>query len=111
MRLRFNNDSGNKYVNRKVRTDGTQIISTPEDGFVLTRVNTTNDAANYAVGSLFLTNYTLSEPKIYQFNLASSSQGDWGNGTFNDTTAISQLNFYSTGGTLQGGTIRIYGVN
>jgi hypothetical protein len=112
VKIRFNNDSGANYAVRKVRTDGNQVAST-EDGIVLTRLSNTNSANSYAVGTLLLPNYAASEVKIWNTpGAGSNQQGDFGVGTYNSTTAISQLNFYIGGaGSYSGGTVRIYGVN
>jgi len=93
-----------------MRTDGTQIANS-ENGMVLSRFNNSSDTINGVTGSFWLPNYTSSDNKWIESNMASSSQGDWLIGTYGSTTAISQLNFYASSGSLSGGTIRIYGVN
>ncbi len=114
LNIRFNSDSGANYGRYYAETGGTGTAGTGLSQISPIEIGTTSAYDRAGVLWATIPRYTESHYKSFVYSAVgyvnSAAQGRFGYFTWNNTSAITSIEF-ATNGTWSGGTVYIYGVN
>jgi hypothetical protein len=119
VRIHLNGDTGSNYNQMgHWNNDGTWASLQEYDGtnFLFVRTTTSTSARRLANGVFEIPDYASSYNKRWQGwsmvrTNAGAQHGIFNNGTYGSTSAISSITFTCQSGTLNGGTVLLYGVS
>lgn len=116
--IRCNGDTGSNYGRRNIAIAGTTVVggTTVGNYFTVTQSPTASDVAKNGQGFVTIYDYTTTSGGQFMtangFGFDSASLwGNWNNGVYFKSAAITSLTIGIASGTFSGGTVLLYGVN